>query len=68
MRFDSAVRKAGLVVAIAALAVSAGCAKKDESEVQAWLDSRPTAPKPAPKVKGRRGRPRNAERVHETTA
>ena len=35
MRFPSAVRQAGLVVAVAALALSAGCAKKDDSEVQA---------------------------------
>ncbi len=35
MTFQSAVRKAGLIMAIAALAVSAGCAKKDEGEVQA---------------------------------
>ncbi|MGW0435892.1 basic amino acid ABC transporter substrate-binding protein [Micromonospora sp. NPDC003197] len=35
MRFHSSARKAGLVVAIAALALSAGCAKKDEGEVQA---------------------------------
>jgi hypothetical protein len=35
----------------------------DESEVQRWLDSRPvTAKKPTPSVKGRRGRPRKAER------
>jgi predicted DNA-binding transcriptional regulator AlpA len=27
------------------------------TEVQAWIDSRPSAPKPAPVVKGRRGRP-----------
>jgi predicted DNA-binding transcriptional regulator AlpA len=33
----------------------------DEAEVQEWLDSRPTAPKPAPAVKGHRGRPRKAE-------
>jgi hypothetical protein len=32
-----------------------------EEEVQAWIDSRPTAPKLAPIVKGRRGRPRKAE-------
>jgi predicted DNA-binding transcriptional regulator AlpA len=31
-----------------------------EEEVQVWLDSRPTAPKPAPIIKGRRGRPRKA--------
>jgi len=31
-----------------------------EDEVEAWLDSRPTAPKPAPIVKGRPGRPRKA--------
>jgi predicted DNA-binding transcriptional regulator AlpA len=33
----------------------------DEGDVQRWLDSRPTALKPAPIVKGRRGRPRKAE-------
>jgi predicted DNA-binding transcriptional regulator AlpA len=33
-----------------------------EVEVQSWLDSRPTARKPAyPIVKGRRGRPRKAD-------
>ncbi len=31
-----------------------------EDKVQAWLDSRPTAAKPAPR---RRGRPRKAERT-----
>jgi len=31
-----------------------------EDEVQAWIDSRPTAPKPAPIVKRRRRRPRKA--------
>ncbi|CCH17968.1 basic amino acid ABC transporter substrate-binding protein [Micromonospora lupini] len=35
MRVRSAVRQAGLVAAVAALALSAGCAKKDDSEVQA---------------------------------
>ncbi|MFE9657254.1 basic amino acid ABC transporter substrate-binding protein [Micromonospora sp. NPDC006431] len=35
MKFQSVVRKTGLVVAIAALVASAGCAKKDEGEVQA---------------------------------
>ncbi|WP_320068817.1 basic amino acid ABC transporter substrate-binding protein [Micromonospora sp. RTGN7] len=35
MRFQSAVRNAGLIATIAALAVSAGCAKSDDSEVQA---------------------------------
>ena len=34
MKFRSAVRRTGLVVAIAALVASAGCAKKDEGEVQ----------------------------------
>jgi hypothetical protein len=34
-----------------------------EDEVQGWLDSRPTAPKRAPIVHGRRGRPRKAERL-----
>jgi hypothetical protein len=33
----------------------------DEAEVQAWLDSRPTDPKPAPVVKGYLGRPRKGE-------
>lgn len=32
----------------------------DEGEVQAWLESRPTAMKPMPKATGRRGRPRKA--------
>jgi predicted DNA-binding transcriptional regulator AlpA len=32
-----------------------------EDEVQAWLDARPTAPKPAPAVTRPRGRPRKAE-------
>jgi polar amino acid transport system substrate-binding protein len=35
VRLQSAVRNAGLVVTIAALAAGAGCAKKDDSEVQA---------------------------------
>ncbi|MEU4480966.1 basic amino acid ABC transporter substrate-binding protein [Micromonospora sp. NPDC023966] len=35
MTFQSAVRKAGLIVAIAALAASAGCAKKEDGETQA---------------------------------
>lgn len=35
MKVRSAVRRAGLVVAIAALALSAGCAKKEQGEVQA---------------------------------
>jgi predicted DNA-binding transcriptional regulator AlpA len=34
-----------------------------ENEVQDWLDSRPTGPKPAPVVKGRRGRPPKAPRA-----
>jgi predicted DNA-binding transcriptional regulator AlpA len=39
-----------------------------EDEVQAWLDSRPTAVKPdLPKPTGRRGRPRKAEREATTT-
>ena len=45
----------------------------DEGAVAAWLKSRPTNTKSAPVVtkpesewKGRRGRPRKAERVHET--
>jgi predicted DNA-binding transcriptional regulator AlpA len=33
-----------------------------EDEVADWLASRPTAPKPAPIVKGRRGRPPKRER------
>jgi predicted DNA-binding transcriptional regulator AlpA len=37
-----------------------------EAEVQAWLDSRPVAPKPTPSVKGRRGRPRKAEQQAHT--
>jgi predicted DNA-binding transcriptional regulator AlpA len=32
-----------------------------EDEVQAWLDSRPSAPKPAPSAKKPRGRARKAE-------
>jgi predicted DNA-binding transcriptional regulator AlpA len=32
-----------------------------EDEIQAWLDNRPTAPKPMPSTKRRRGRPRKAE-------
>jgi predicted DNA-binding transcriptional regulator AlpA len=32
-----------------------------EDEVQRWLDSRPTKAKPAPVVRGRRGRPRKAQ-------
>jgi predicted DNA-binding transcriptional regulator AlpA len=39
----------------------------DEGEVQAWLDSRPTAMKPMPKPTGRRGRPRKTERETVTT-
>ncbi|MGC4806684.1 basic amino acid ABC transporter substrate-binding protein [Micromonospora sp. DT233] len=35
MRFHSAARNAGLIVTIAALAFGAGCAKEDDSEVQA---------------------------------
>jgi predicted DNA-binding transcriptional regulator AlpA len=31
-----------------------------EDEVQAWIDSRPTGPKPAPVIKRPRGRPRKA--------
>jgi predicted DNA-binding transcriptional regulator AlpA len=38
-----------------------------EDEVQAWLDSRPTAPKAAPVVEGRRGRPPKAERTSLST-
>jgi predicted DNA-binding transcriptional regulator AlpA len=37
-------------------------------EVEAWLASRPTAPKPAPIVKGRRGRPPKAPRPEATGA
>jgi predicted DNA-binding transcriptional regulator AlpA len=34
-----------------------------EREIEAWLSSRPTAPKSAPVIKGRRpGRPRKAEK------
>jgi predicted DNA-binding transcriptional regulator AlpA len=36
-----------------------------ENEVQRWLDSRPTNPKPTPIVKGRRGRPRKTDRTAE---
>lgn len=32
-----------------------------EDEVQSWLETRPTAPKAAPIVKCRRGRPRKAD-------
>jgi predicted DNA-binding transcriptional regulator AlpA len=40
-----------------------------EDEVQAWLDSRPTAPKKGPVVKRRRGRPRKTRPTsHEVTA
>lgn len=35
MRFDSAARKAGLIVAIVAALALAGCAKKDQGETQA---------------------------------
>jgi predicted DNA-binding transcriptional regulator AlpA len=38
----------------------------DEAEVQAWLDRRPTAPKPVPVVKRPRGRPRKAPPVEAT--
>ena len=34
-----------------------------ENEVQAWVDACPVEPKPAPIVRGRRGRPRKADRV-----
>ena len=33
----------------------------EETEVNPWLETRPTKPKPAPKVKGRVGRPRKNE-------
>ena len=33
-----------------------------ETEINPWLESRPVEPKPAPIVKGRRGRPRKSER------
>jgi predicted DNA-binding transcriptional regulator AlpA len=33
-----------------------------EGEVLVWMDSRPVEPKPAPIVKGRRGRPPKAAR------
>jgi predicted DNA-binding transcriptional regulator AlpA len=39
-----------------------------EDEVQDWLDNRPTAPKAAPVVKGRRGRPRKADRTASAIA
>jgi predicted DNA-binding transcriptional regulator AlpA len=32
----------------------------EDIEINPWLASRPTAPKPAPVVKGRRGRPAKA--------
>jgi predicted DNA-binding transcriptional regulator AlpA len=32
-----------------------------EGEVQCWIDSRPTEPKPTPVVKRPRGRPRRSE-------
>ena len=34
-----------------------------EAEVEAWLTSRPTAPKPTPKPLRRPGRPRKAEQA-----
>jgi hypothetical protein len=37
----------------------------EDTEINPWLDSRPTAPKPAPIVKGRRGRPRKSEQRAE---
>jgi predicted DNA-binding transcriptional regulator AlpA len=40
----------------------------DEAEVETWLASRPTGPKPAPVVKSRRGRPPSADRTVETEA
>jgi predicted DNA-binding transcriptional regulator AlpA len=35
----------------------------EDTEINPWLASRPTAPKPAPIVKGRRGRPPKAPRA-----
>lgn len=34
----------------------------EETEINPWLERRPVEPKPAPIVKGRRGRPRKSER------
>jgi predicted DNA-binding transcriptional regulator AlpA len=34
----------------------------EDTEINPWLASRPTAPKPTPIVKGRRGRPPKRER------
>jgi hypothetical protein len=34
----------------------------EDTEINPWLASRPVEPKPPPIVKGRRGRPRKAER------
>jgi hypothetical protein len=36
----------------------------DEGEVQVWVDSRPTDPKPAPIAKRPRGRPRTPSRIN----
>jgi hypothetical protein len=38
-----------------------------EDEVEAWIATRPTAPKPISK-KARRGRPRKAENTHNASA
>ncbi|HEY6753795.1 MAG TPA: hypothetical protein VI077_03655 [Pseudolabrys sp.] len=35
----------------------------EQTEIDPWLASRPVEPKPAPIVKGRRGRPRKSDRV-----
>jgi hypothetical protein len=39
----------------------------EDTEINPWLESRPIAPKPTPKVKGRRGRPRKADHLVVTT-
>jgi hypothetical protein len=38
----------------------------EEEEVEPWLASRPTAPKPTPRPKRPRGRPRKAKRQQAT--
>jgi hypothetical protein len=35
----------------------------EDTEIDPWLESQPTEPKPAPAVKGRIGRPRKADRL-----
>jgi predicted DNA-binding transcriptional regulator AlpA len=39
-----------------------------EHEIHAWLDSRPTGPKPAPAVTRPRGRPRKAAAAEATAS